>query len=123
MSVVSSLHEVLAWAVIITGGFVGAWTTTAHWVEEARHGAMWIANHIFHGLVAVQVALGGIIVGFSDVDADQNHMFYGFLTFAGVGIIIGYRHLSQYKYLLYGLGGLFVMGLAIRALLFNPIAA
>ncbi len=84
---------------------------------------MWLANHVVHALVAVQVALGGIIVGFSEVDPDQNHMFYGFLTFVGVGIIIGYRHLSQYRYLLYGLGGLFVMGLAIRALLFNPIVA
>ena len=64
-----------------------------------------------------------MLVGFTDVNADGEHMFYGFLTFAGVGIIIGYRHLSEYKYLLYGIGGLFVMGLAIRAMFLNPIAA
>ncbi len=56
------------------------------------------------------------------VEADGTHMFYGFLTFVGVGIILGYRHLSEYKYLLYGIGGLFVMGLAIRAMFLNPIA-
>jgi hypothetical protein len=34
-----------------------------------------------------------------------------------VAIIYSYRHqLAQYLYLLYGLGGLFVMGLAIRAM-------
>ena len=113
----------MAWLVILVGGVAGAWATAAHWVESVRSGALWVVHHVFHAIVAIQVALGAIIVGFSDVDADQNHMFYGFLTFAGVGIIIGYRHLSEYKYLLYGLGGLFVMGLAIRALLLNPIAA
>ena len=113
----------MAWLAIFVGGVAGTWATAAHWVESLRSGVLWVVHHVFHAIVAIQVALGAIIVGFSDVDADQNHMFYGFLTFAGVGIIIGYRHLSEYKYLLYGLGGLFVMGLAIRALLLNPIAA
>ncbi len=123
MSTVRSLHEILAWVVIFTAGAAGLWATVAHWVESVRHQLLWTANHIVHALVAVQVALGAIVVGFSDVNADQNHMFYGFLTFVGVGLILGYRHLSEYRYLLYGLGGLFVMGLAIRALLLNPIAA
>ncbi len=108
---------------IVVGGIAGAWATAAHWVESVRSEALWALHNVFHGIVAVQVALGAIIVGFGGVDADQNHMFYGFLTFAGVGIIIGYRHLSEYKYLLYGLGGLFVMGLAIRAMLLHPLAA
>lgn len=122
MNTVTSLHSALAWAVIFVAGFAGAWATAAHWVEPLRTRAMWMAQHIFHALVAVQVAFGAIIVGFSDVDADQNHMFYGFLTFVGVSLIIGYRHLSAYRYLLYGLGGLFIMGLAIRALLLSPLA-
>jgi len=111
----------MAWLVIVVGGVAGAWATAAHWMEQLRSERLWLVHHLFHALVAVQVALGAIIVGFSDVDADQNHMFYGFLTFAGVGVIIGYRHLSQYKYLLYGLGGLFVAGLAIRALLLDAV--
>ena len=122
MSVVSTLHEVLAWVAIVAGAVVGTWTAAAHWVEGLRAEFIWRANAAFHIAIVVQVALGGIIVGFGDVDGSQDHMFYGFLTFAGVGIIVGYRHLSQYRYLLYGLGGLFVMGLAIRALLFNPLA-
>jgi len=115
MGTISSLHTVLAWAVMIFGGIAGAWATAAHWVEGLRTAALWWAHHLFHGLVAVQVTLGAILVGFGGIEADGNHLFYGFLTFVGVGIIIGYRHLSEYKYLLYGLGGLFVMGLAIRA--------
>lgn len=103
-------------------GAVGLWATAAHWVEPLRHRLLWIVSHGVHFIIAVQVAMGGVLVGFTDVNADQNHMFYGFLTFVGVGLIIGYRHLSEYRYLLYGLGGLFVMGLAIRALLFDAIA-
>ena len=48
-------------------------------------------------------------------------MFYGFLTLLAVGLIIGYRQLSQYKHLLYGVGGLFIMGLAIRAMTISAI--
>jgi len=122
MSIVTSLHEILAWAVIFVGAVAGLWATAGHWVEVVRTPALWVLHNVFHALVATQVALGAINVGFGDVEADQNHMFYGFLTFAGVGIIISYRHLSDYKYLLFGLGGLFVMGLAIRALLLNQLA-
>jgi hypothetical protein len=45
-------------------------------------------------------------------------MFYGFVAIIAVGIIYSYRaQLRDRLYLLYGLGGLFVMGLGIRALL------
>lgn len=108
--------------VVVTGFIAGSWAVAAHFKEQVRSEKLWLAHNVFHVLVAVQVMLGGLLVGFTDVNADGNHMFYGFLTFVGVGIIIGYRHLSQYKYLLYGVGGLFVMGLAIRAMLLNPIA-
>ena len=123
MEVVSSLHEILAWVLVFVAAGAGAWATAAHWVEPLRVAPMWWAQHVMHTLVVVQVALGSVRVGFSDIDADGTHMFYGFLCFVAVGMIIGYRHLSQYKYLLYGLGGLFIMGLAIRAMLLNPIAS
>lgn len=115
MDLVSQLHTAFAWAVMLVGGFAGAWATAAHWVESLRGKPLWLAHHLFHGLVAVQVTLGAVLVGVGGRQADGEHVFYGFLTFVGVGLIIGYRHLAQYRYLLYGLGGLFVMGLAIRA--------
>ena len=121
MGLVRSLHEILAWAVIFVGFAVGVWATAAHWVDGARTSALWPAHHVFHFLVAAQVGCGAVLVGFTDVNADNEHMFYGFLCFVGIGIIVGYRHLSEYKYLLYGIGALFVMGLAIRALLLPPL--
>jgi hypothetical protein len=121
MSTVISLHSAMAWVVIFATGSAGAWATLAHWFEGMRVRGLWLAQHVSHALVVTQVVLGSIIVGFGDVEADQTHTFYGFLTFVGVGLIVGYRHLSEYKYLLYGLGGLFIMGLSIRALLLDAV--
>jgi hypothetical protein len=45
-------------------------------------------------------------------------MFYGFVAILTVGIIYSYRaQLARHRYLLYGLGGLFLMGLGIRAMI------
>ena len=46
------------------------------------------------------------------------HMFYGFLIFITIGLLYQYRRqMKGRQELLYGLGGLFIMGLGIRAVL------
>ena len=110
------LHAVLAWVVVVSTGLSGAWITMAHWVDAARHRSMWWAVNVAHLLVGVQVIVGTALVAGRTDEADQTHMFYGFLTFVAVGIIVAYRHLSEYRYLLYGVGTLFIMGLGIRAM-------
>ena len=66
----------------------------------------------------VQVGLGVGLVAGQGVEAPQFHMFYGFVAIIAVGILYSYRQqLRDYVFLLYGFGGLFVMGLGIRALL------
>ncbi len=67
----------------------------------------------------VQVGLGVGMVAGQHLEAPQFHMFYGFVAIIAVGIIYSYRNqiARQYLYLLYGGGGLFIMGLGIRALL------
>jgi len=68
--------------------------------------------------VFVQVGLGVGLVAGQHIKAPQFHMFYGFVAIIAVGIIYSYRSQLRHRlYLLYGLGGLFVMGLGIRALL------
>jgi hypothetical protein len=45
-------------------------------------------------------------------------MFYGFVAIISVAILYAYRSsLRANLYLLYGLGGLFLMGLGIRAVI------
>ena len=66
----------------------------------------------------IQVALGVGLVAGQHIKAPQFHMLYGFSGIIAVGIIYSYRQqLRHWIYLLYGLGGLFIMGLGIRALL------
>ena len=65
----------------------------------------------------MQAALGAGIIG-QGIQVEQFHMFYGFLCIVGVAILYGYRNheaMAGYRYLLYGFGSLFLMGLALRA--------
>ena len=66
----------------------------------------------------VQVALGVGMVAGQHVKAPQFHMFYGFVAIISIAILYSYRAQLRHRlYLLYGFGGLFIMGLGIRALL------
>ena len=65
----------------------------------------------------VQVGLGVGMVAGQDREAAQFHMFYGFVAIIAIGILYSYRQQLRHRlYLLYGFGGLFVMGLGIRAM-------
>ena len=68
--------------------------------------------------VFVQVGLGVGMVAGQKLEAPKFHMFYGFVAIITVAIIYSYRQqMEKHKYLLYGFGGLFIMGLGIRAVL------
>ena len=68
--------------------------------------------------VFVQVALGVGMVSGQKLKAPQFHLFYGFVAIIAVGILYSYRQQMRHRlYLLYGIGGIFVMGLGIRAVL------
>jgi hypothetical protein len=71
--------------------------------------------------IFVQVALGVALLSKEKIDPPQFHMFYGFVAIIVVAIIYSYRaQLMSRRYLLYGFGGLFLMGLGIRAMLIGP---
>lgn len=115
------LHDHFSWIVIVANAVVGAWALAAHWVAPMRRSGLWWAAGVAHTTVAVQLAIGVALVAGQGREADDFHMFYGFLTLVGVAIIVSYRHLVAYRYLIYGLGGLFIMGLAIRAATLDPV--
>ena len=70
----------------------------------------------------VQVGLGVGLVAGQRIKAPQFHMFYGFIAIIAVGIIYSYRQQMHHRLLLlYGLGGLFIMGLGIRAMLVGRV--
>ena len=90
----------------------------AHYSPGFRTRALWWFTAFAELAVFVQVGLGVGLVAGQRIKAPQFHMFYGFVAIIAVGIIYSYRAQLRHRiYLLYGLGGLFVMGLGIRALL------
>jgi hypothetical protein len=103
---------------IIGNGLAGVWSLAAHRVEALRTRALWWFTVVAEVAVFVQVGLGVGMVAGQDIEAPQFHMFYGFVAIIAVGILYSYRQQLRHRlYLLYGFGGLFVMGLGIRALL------
>jgi len=115
------LHDSFSWVVIIANAVVGLWALGAHWAEPLRRAALWWAAGAAHTTVGIQVVIGVVLVAGQGREANDFHMFYGFLGLVGVAIIVSYRHLVAYRYLIYGLGGFFVMGLAIRAATLDPL--
>lgn len=118
------LHDVhvwWAWVVVVGNAAAGLWALGAHWWAGWRRRALWWFTAAAEIAIGVEVILGVLLVTSEDRDPPQFHMFYGFVALASVGIIYSYRQqLAERRYLLYGFGGLFLMGLAIRAMVIGP---
>jgi hypothetical protein len=122
-SSVLGIHTAWAWVVIIGNGMGGVWSLGAQKFESLRMRAMWWFIAFVEVAVFVQVALGVWMYSKENRAVPQFHMFYGFLGIIAVGILYSYRQSLRYRvYLLYGFGGLFLMGLGIRALLVGKVA-
>ena len=111
----SSIHDNFAWFVIASNAVVGFWSLGADRYPALRGRWLWRCIAVAQVSIFVQAALGAGIIG-QGIQVEQFHMFYGFLCIIGVAILYGYRtQMAQYRYLLYGFGSLFIMGLDLRA--------
>jgi hypothetical protein len=118
---VSGFHRAFAWVVIVGNGLAGLWALGAIRRPALRHRTLWWFTAAAQLSAFVEVGIGVAMVAGNDVPDLQFHMFYGFVMLAAVGIIYSYRQqLRDRQYLLYGLGGLFIMGLGLRALQVGP---
>lgn len=114
----SELHESWAWVAIISNGLAGVWALSAHKLTPLRTRALWWYTGIAQFTIFVQVAFGVAMVNKQKLEFPAFHAFYGFVAIMAVAIIYSYRlQLKGRVYLLYGFGGLFLMGLGIRAML------
>ncbi len=87
-------------------------------MTSLRTRALWWFIGIAELTIFVQVTLGVILVNKYKLEFPKFHAFYGFVAIMAVAIIYSYRNQMKHRlYLLYGLGGLFLMGLGIRAML------
>lgn len=117
------LHEAFAWVLLLANAAVGAWCLGAHLRAGLRVGALWVAVTLAQALVFVEIGFGLALMRSEDLTAEQLpdlHVLYGASAIVAVALLYGYRSTSawvrQREHLVYGLGSLFIMGLAIREL-------
>ena len=119
----NNLHTNWAWVVIIANGLAGIWALTAHKLVALRTRALWWYTGVAEATMFVQVILGVIMVNRDKAVFPAFHAFYGFVAIIAIAIVYSYRaQLKGRVYLLYGFGGLFIMGLGIRAMLVGQAA-
>ena len=119
----TNLHTSWAWVVIIGNALAGIWALSAHKVVALRSRALWWFTVCTQLSVFIQVILGVIMVNRDKLEFPQFHAFYGFVAIIAIAIIYSYRaQLKSRVYLLYGFGGLVLMGLSIRAMLVGQAA-
>ncbi len=118
MSALHSFHANWGYVAIVVNGLVGVAALIAWRVSRIRGKWLWIATIVAEVAMMLQVLVGVILVASKDYTAPRFHMFYGFLAFLTVGLAYQYRNqMRGRREMLYGLVGLFIMGLGIRAVL------
>ena len=115
---ISDIHNSWAWVAILSNALAGVWALAAHKIMPLRTRALWWYTGVAQFTIFVQVTLGVIMVNKEKLEFPAFHAFYGFVAIMAVAIIYSYRlQLKSRVYVLYGFGGLFLMGLGIRAML------
>jgi len=104
--------------VIVGNGLAGVWALAALRVPSLRRRALWWFTAVAEVAMFVQVVVGVTVMSVDDIRPPQFHMFYGFVAIIAIAIVYSYRHQMKHRiYELYGFGGLFIMGLGIRAMM------
>lgn len=112
------LHAAWAWVVIIGNGFAGLWVLAAKRFKSMRTRALWWFVIFAECAILVQVLLGIYLLTVDGLRAPFFHYFYGVVSTVALTAMFLYRkRLRNRIYWLYGFGGLFLMGLGIRALM------
>ncbi|MGA9277808.1 hypothetical protein [Ilumatobacter sp.] len=125
MTGLEDAHLVSGWFLIGSNAFVGLWALAAHYVPALRVRVLWVATAIAEISTIVVAVIGALIVNQNGIELDPFHALYGFSTIFAVGILYSYRNspfITDKLYLLYGFGGLFIMGLGLRAMLLGTEA-
>lgn len=112
-------HEVWGYGTIGANALAGVVMLAAWKLAPIRKPAWWLVVAAEVAML-VQVLTGVLLVTVEEFEPPRFHMFYGFVAFLTVGLLYSYRYVWRargWMELAYGLGGLFLMGLGIRAVL------
>ena len=121
MDALLDIHHVWGYVAIGVNALAGLYALAAWRWKGLRGRPVWVATILAESVMLVQVFLGTVLVAGDETyrkTVPRFHMFYGFVIFITIGILYQYRAQMKGRLeLLYGLGGLFIMGLGIRAVL------
>jgi hypothetical protein len=107
---------------VVSNAVAGPWALGAHHWPALRMRALWAVTAVAQVSVAIQALLGVLALQIDGREVDSLHIVYGFVSLASIGILYSYRQqLVQWQYLLYGGGGLFLMGMGIRGMILTPV--
>ena len=100
----------------MTNGLAGLVALAAWRVPAVRRRWWVVLTAIAEVTLVVQVTTGAVLVSDETITAPRIHMFYGFVGFATVSLAYSSRDSMRGRLeMLYGLVGLFLMGIGIRA--------
>lgn len=118
MTNLAAFHQAFAWVAIGANALAGIAALVA-WRRLERRGAwVWWATGTAEVMLLVQVLTGVALTSAGRYQAPRFHLFYGFVAFITVGLAYGYRASMRGRLeMFYGLIGLFLMGVGIRAVL------
>jgi hypothetical protein len=121
--VLLDIHRVWGYSAIVANFLAGVYTLAAWRWTRLRYRWLWWPTIVAEAMMLIQVFLGVLLVtthkNLGRV-VPRFHLFYGFVAFITVGLLYSYRYVWRargWMELAYGLGGLFIMGLGIRAVL------
>ena len=113
-----AFHIGWSWIVILGNGMAGLWSLAAQRWPGLRTRALWWFTAVVEVAMSAQVVMGVVLVAGQGIQVPRFHMFYGFVALLTIGLLYSYRQQARARlHLVYGLGGLFLMGLGIRAML------
>lgn len=115
-------HRSFGWYVVGANAVAAVVALVAWRFPRFQGRWVWIVTIAAEVAVLVQVIGGVVLVASKEFRAPKFHMFYGFLAFLAVGLAYAYRDqgitlptANRRRELWYGLVGLFIMGLTLRA--------
>lgn len=110
-------HVTFGWVVVVANALAGFWCLAGHRFAVARNRVLWPYVVVAQVTIFVQAILGVTLQNVEDLEPNDFHYLYGFSMIIGVALLYGYRQqMYEQRFLLYGGGSLFIMGLGIRAM-------
>lgn len=116
MKALRDFHNGFGYVAIVANALAGVVALVAWRVGRLRGRWVWIVTIGAEVMMLVEVVVGVILVSSDEYVVARIHTFYGFLAFLTIGLAYQYRDSMRGRTeLFYGLVGLFIMGLGIRA--------